>query len=143
MSLEQYVMTLNIEAETVASMAKTMLLPAAARYKTLLLSAELGELASEIDALISSLVSTTKELESVNLEENQPQGDMQKAAEYTQDTVIPAMGAVRDVADTLEGIVADDLWPLPKYSEYPFRQVPRRDVIAGRPFWGRSPGGSL
>ena len=53
-SLEQYVMTLNIEAETVAAMAKTMLLPAAARYKTLLLSAELGELASEIDALIST-----------------------------------------------------------------------------------------
>jgi glutamine synthetase len=37
-----------------------------------------------------------------------------------RDKVIPAMAGVRDVADRLEGIVADDLWPLPKYSEMLF-----------------------
>jgi glutamine synthetase len=37
-----------------------------------------------------------------------------------RDTVIPAMDAVREVADRLERIVADDLWPLPKYSEMLF-----------------------
>ena len=31
--------------------------------------------------------------------------------------VVPAMAAVREVADTLESIVADDLWPLPTYNE--------------------------
>ena len=30
------------------------------------------------------------------------------------------MKAVRDVADKLEGIVADDLWPLPNYREMVF-----------------------
>jgi glutamine synthetase len=30
------------------------------------------------------------------------------------------MNAVRDVADRLERIVPDDLWPLPKYSEMLF-----------------------
>jgi glutamine synthetase len=30
------------------------------------------------------------------------------------------MAGVRDVADQLERIVADDLWPLPKYSEMLF-----------------------
>ena len=30
------------------------------------------------------------------------------------------MSAVRDVADRLEKIVPDDLWPLPKYSEVLF-----------------------
>ena len=30
------------------------------------------------------------------------------------------MAAVREVADKLEGVVADDLWPLPKYSEILF-----------------------
>jgi glutamine synthetase len=30
------------------------------------------------------------------------------------------MAGVRSVADRLEGIVADDLWPLPKYSEMLF-----------------------
>ncbi|MEK6437521.1 hypothetical protein [Pseudonocardia sp. T1-2H] len=31
-----------------------------------------------------------------------------------------AMAAVRAAADTLEGIVADDLWPLPTYQEMLF-----------------------
>jgi glutamine synthetase len=30
------------------------------------------------------------------------------------------MEDVREVADRLEGVVADDLWPLPKYSEMLF-----------------------
>ena len=34
--------------------------------------------------------------------------------------MIPAMEAVREVADQLERIVPDDLWPLPKYSEILF-----------------------
>ena len=37
-----------------------------------------------------------------------------------RDTVIPAMSDVRGVADRLERIVADDLWPLPKYQEILF-----------------------
>ena len=41
-------------------------------------------------------------------------------ATYMRDTVIPAMEGVRDVADRLEKLVADDLWPLPKYSEMLF-----------------------
>ncbi len=30
------------------------------------------------------------------------------------------MDGVREVADTLEKVVSDDLWPLPKYSEILF-----------------------
>jgi glutamine synthetase len=37
-----------------------------------------------------------------------------------RDTVIPAMSVMRAVADRLERIVADDLWPLPRYSEILF-----------------------
>jgi glutamine synthetase len=37
-----------------------------------------------------------------------------------RDKVIPAMAAVREVADRLERVLADDLWPLPKYSEMLF-----------------------
>ena len=43
-----------------------------------------------------------------------------KEAIYMRDTVIPAMEDVREVADRLEKLVADDLWPLPKYSEMLF-----------------------
>jgi len=36
------------------------------------------------------------------------------------DQVISEMGDVRAAADKLEKVVADDLWPLPKYSEILF-----------------------
>ena len=118
--LEQYVTKLNIEAETAASIAKTMLLPAAARHLALLLGAQLGELASETEALVSELVEAIKGLESANLEENQPDGEVLEHAEYMRDITIPAMTSVRAAADKLEKVVADDLWPLPKYSEILF-----------------------
>jgi glutamine synthetase len=117
--LEQYVTKLNIEAETAASLARTMLLPAAARHLTLLLEAQLTELAGEASDLIAELAEAIKALESANLAENQPE-DLIKHAKFMRDTVIPAMASVREAADKLEKVVADDLWPLPKYAEILF-----------------------
>jgi glutamine synthetase len=118
-SLEQYVTKINIEAETASTMAKTMILPASARHLALLLSAQLGELASETETLISTLVDKIKVLEQANLEENQPEEGLDLAT-YILKTTIPAMDGVRGAADTLEKVVTDDLWPLPKYSEILF-----------------------
>ena len=59
-------------------------------------------------------------VEEANLAENQVDTTPHKWAVYIRDTVIPAMDDVRDVADRLEKVVADDLWPLPKYSEMLF-----------------------
>jgi glutamine synthetase len=119
-SLEQYVTKLNIEAEVAASIARTMLLPAAASHVALMLSAQLAELAGEVEPMIATFVDAIKALESANLAENQPEGDILKQAEYIRDTTIPAMDDVRAAADKLEKVVADDLWPLPKYSEILF-----------------------
>jgi glutamine synthetase len=117
--LEQYVTKLNIESETQAAIARTALLPAAARHLVLLLEAQLGELAGETSDLIAELTEAIKRLESANLAENQPE-ELGAHSEFMRDTVIPAMAAVREAADRLEKIVADDLWPLPKYSEILF-----------------------
>ena len=117
--LEQYVTKLNIEAETQASIARTMLLPAAARHLALLLEAQLGELAGETSDLIAEFTEAIKKLESANLAENQP-AELEPHAEFMRDSVVPAMAEVRDAADRLEKVVADDLWPLPKYSEILF-----------------------
>jgi len=120
-SLEQYVTKINIESETASSIARTMILPAAARHVAELLAAQLPELASETEGLLGSFVEKIKALESANLDESHPDSeDILDAAKYMHDTVLPAMGEVRVVADTLEKIVADDLWPLPKYSEILF-----------------------
>ncbi len=119
-SLEQYVTKLNIEAETAASIARTMLLPAAARHLAILLEAQLSELASETSDLIAQFTTAIKALEDANLEENQPHDDLLEHAKYMQNAVLPAMSEARAAADRLEKVVADDLWPLPKYAEILF-----------------------
>jgi glutamine synthetase len=117
---EQYTVNINIESETAAGIARTMLLPAAVRHLNELRIADLEELIGEVEPLIKELHFALLKLEDANLEENQPDSSPQKWAIYMRDTVILAMSDVRDVADRLEKLVADDLWPLPKYSEMLF-----------------------
>jgi glutamine synthetase len=116
--VEQYITKLNIEAETAASMARTLILPAALRHIELCDDAGIEELTTEVTDLTKEFVAGIKALEKANA--SHPHGTAIKHAEYMRDKVLPAMEAVRAVADRLEGIVADDLWPLPKYQEMLF-----------------------
>jgi len=116
---EQYVMNINIEAETEASIGRTMILPAAVRYLNELRPSGLEDLVGEVEPLIKELHFAQLKLEDANADENHPEGAAKEAL-YMRDSVIPAMEDVRDVADRLEKLVADDLWPLPKYSEMLF-----------------------
>jgi glutamine synthetase len=121
--VEQYVTTVNIEGETAASIARTMLLPAAVEwYATLGAagdSAGVGRLHAEIGGLVDEFVDAIFALETAN--RDHPEDDHAlEGAKYVQSTVLPAMAAVREVADKLERIVPDDLWPLPKYAEILF-----------------------
>jgi glutamine synthetase len=118
--IEQYVININIESETAATIARTMLLPAAVRYLNELKASDLEELVGEVEPLIKELHFAQLKLEDANLDENHPDASIMKEAVYMRDTVIVAMEDVRDVADRLEKLVADDLWPLPKYSEMLF-----------------------
>jgi glutamine synthetase len=115
---EQYSTKVNIEAETAASIARTLLLPAALRHLTELKEAGVESLIAETHGLVDELVSAIVALEQVNAEHPDVEGI--EHAIYMRDQVLPAMDAVRTVADRLERIVADDLWPLPKYSEMLF-----------------------
>ena len=117
--VEQYVTNLNIEAETAASIARTMLLPAAARHLAVLREAGLSSLASETEGLVNEFVAAIHALETAN-EGPTDHAEGIDHALFMRDTVVPAMEQVREVADRLERIVADDLWPLPKYSEMLF-----------------------
>ena len=118
--LEQYAVKINIESETAASIARTQILPAAVRHLNELRAAGLDELIGEVEPLIKELHYAILALKEVNLKESQDDKTAARWAAYMHDKVIPAMDDVRDVADRLEGIVADDLWPLPKYSEMLF-----------------------
>jgi glutamine synthetase len=124
-SLEQYITTINIEAETAASIARTMLLPAAIRWLATLQGVEGGagiaKLTAESAELVDEFAEAIFALEAAN--RDHPDDEFENVlagAKYVQTEVVPAMAAVRTVADKLERIVPDDLWPLPKYSEILF-----------------------
>ena len=116
--VEQYVTRANIEAETAASIARTMLLPAALRHLALIDAAGVDALAAETRSLVDEFAQAIKELEAAN---HYPDGvEGLELAVYARDNQITAMARVREVADKLEKMVADDLWPLPKYAEMLF-----------------------
>jgi glutamine synthetase len=123
-ALEQYITTINIEAETAASIARTLLLPAAVRWLGTLqtvTSTGVTKLAEETGALVDKFTDAVFALEKANRDHPEDEfEDVLKGAKYVQTEVIPAMAAAREVADRLERIVPDDLWPLPKYSEILF-----------------------
>jgi glutamine synthetase len=116
--VEQYAVNANIEAETTADIARTMLLPAALRYLALIGSAEVGAVADQVRPLVDALTEALAALAEANVYPDGVEG--LELAEYARDNQLPAMATVREVADKLEKVVADDLWPLPKYSEILF-----------------------
>ena len=59
-------------------------------------------------------------LEHAQHEAHEAEG-VQAEARAIVDHVIPAQQALREVVDELETLVADDLWPLPKYRELLFQ----------------------
>ncbi len=122
---EQYAVKINIEAETAAQIARTMLLPAAVRHLNELKASGLDELIAEVEPLVKELHFALVKLEDANLADNQPSGAM-KWAVYMRDTVVPAMDDVRQVADRLEKLVADDLWPLAEVLGDALHQVTTR-----------------
>jgi glutamine synthetase len=117
--LEQYITKLNIEAETAASMARTMIIPAAVRHLNELRASGLEGLVQEFAPIAEELVASVQALEKANRDHPEG-GDLLGHAQYMRDTVIPAMNDTRALADGLERIIADDLWPLPKYEEMLF-----------------------
>jgi glutamine synthetase len=46
--------------------------------------------------------------------------DLAAKANCFASEIMPAMLAIREVADYLEEVIADELWPLPKYREMLF-----------------------
>jgi glutamine synthetase len=126
--VERYCKDINTESLTAAYMARTYILPAGYRYqgelaataanlKTLGKMPHMGTLDVLTD-LVGKLEETTGKLEAAI--EHKTSGDVMAHAKHFRDEVLPAMGAVRAVADKLEGIVPDDLWPLPTYREMLF-----------------------
>jgi glutamine synthetase len=94
-----------------------MILPAALRHLALISSSGVSAVEGEVRGLVDELVAALGELEEAN---GDPGLEGLEMAEYSRDKQLAAMDRVRDAADKLEKVVADDLWPLPKYEEMLF-----------------------
>ena len=126
--LEQYALTIGVEARLTLEIGSTLILPAAVRYQTEV-AANLGALkAVGVEADTAPLMEVTTPLTDLRAALAELRvglavdaGETALAeAEHARDTLLPAMEAIRVAADLLEGIVADDLWPLPSYQEMLF-----------------------
>lgn len=127
--LENYTLSINIEAQTASVMARTMLVPAAVKYQGVLAGAvrQTRELGIENDqqvALLSKLVETIGEAMKTNDELDdflaKQGGSVLAHARYMREKVLPKMNELREAIDALEGMVDDAVWPMPTYREMLF-----------------------
>ena len=125
---EQYNQHIQTESELVVKVAKTIILPSAIRYqgdlagtaanlKAAGITSETPALA-EITDLVGKLDKAIAALEKLMAKNNFK--SVEAEAVYKTTKILPGMLAVREVADAMEGLVADDLWPLPSYQEILF-----------------------
>jgi glutamine synthetase len=129
--LESYCKTINIEALITATMATTMVLPAALQYQTRIAQSIVAskeavsgldmsvqeKLLRDINDRIGRLKVGVEKLDALSHEVDEGDADPLSHAKFYQQKVIPAMNAVRQNADELETMVDDALWPLPKFRE--------------------------
>ncbi len=125
--MERYCKDINAEANSAVQIAKTMILPAGYRYQGALVDTayklkSLGQSVhiGTLDKLTGLVGIFEKNIEA--LEKTLAHSGLDIRAEVTHfhDHVIPAMAALREIADQIESILPDDLWPLPTYREMLF-----------------------
>jgi glutamine synthetase len=118
-----YFKTVNIEGETCAHMAQTQILPSALAYLADLSGVGIKSKAVEI---VGKQVSSLTDQLAVALENLKKQNaelggeTVHEKAYHLRDNVLPAMLEVREAADELEKVVADQHWSLPSYREMLF-----------------------
>ena len=123
--LEQYALTIGVEAKLATEVSATIILPAALRYQTELAQNVAALKAAGMEASIAALQAVSAPIADLEaglaklkaaLSEHSAESALDEA-KHAQEELLPAMAAIRAAADALEGIVADDLWPLPTYQE--------------------------
>ncbi|MDR3645693.1 MAG: glutamine synthetase III, partial [Clostridia bacterium] len=129
---EKYIKVINIEALTMIDMAGKLLLPATLRYLSELASLVSGlkavgvankPVSASVEKLSGLAAAFSTELDALKsaVDIASAERDTISQAKAYNDIVIKAMNGLREVADTVEGIVPSDLWPIPTYSDLLFK----------------------
>jgi glutamine synthetase len=126
---EQYIKTVNVEAQLMVLMANRYILPAALAYVTEVgqsvtagraagvESREAKKLLVDFTKTVDGFKKTTDKL-AHDLEHSG--GSSEKHAKYIRDGIIPTMNALRELGDRIEATVPSNEWPLPTYREMLF-----------------------
>jgi glutamine synthetase len=122
---ERYVKVGEIEANCARDIATTMIVPAVTAYLGQLMAASsasrgINAICERVAGLADQLVDAIGAVEQAQHRAHEA-GSVQAEAKVFVSEVIPAQGALRGVVDELETLVADELWPLPKYRELLFQ----------------------
>ncbi len=129
-ALQRYFHTINIEGETAADLAGTMVLPAAIRHLNELLDVArrakeggvklpaIGRRVREVAELTDELEDAVEHLRAQNAELGGE--EVSSKAVHMREHIVPAMDRVRAAVDRLETLVPHDLWPIPRYREMLF-----------------------
>ena len=129
-AVEQYIKTINIEAQLMALIADRYVLPAALRYQKDVAESvkavkdaggstrEAKKVLDRITKLVDEFRVRTEKV--IDAAAHQGNGDAVKHAKHMRDHVVPAMSALRETGDQIEVLVPHELWPLPTYREMLF-----------------------
>lgn len=125
---EQYILSIEVEAKLVVNIATTSIYPAAMTYlanlsDTLHSVSSLGlnldkGIADTVAGYINNMMKTVEQLSTAIGEHDFK--TIEAHMKHCGNTLRPLMDEVRIYVDALETCVADNLWPLPKYSEMLF-----------------------
>ncbi len=126
--LEKYCRDINTEGLLALEIAKTKVLPAALTYQLQLTNLAVNLVGigkTPNTGILDKVIELTNSLETgihalEHALEHEGDDDLLTHALSYRDNVLPAMSQVRAAVDLLEGIVSDELWPLPTYQEMLF-----------------------
>jgi len=133
--LENYIKTIRIEALTMIEMASRQILPASLAYVRKVAdtvaslnaaNADSSSVKGELDKLVSltSQLKASIEVLSAKIEEvDMHERDTLEHARDYKDVIIPLMDELRAIADKLETMVDESLWPMPTYGDLLFGLV--------------------
>ena len=130
--LENYSKVLNIEALTMIDMSRKNILPAGMKFAKTLVDSIVAKnaagvdssvekkLADKVSGLVASIDSATSVLEAKVVGSKDVEG-AEANAKYFRNEVFSSMQSLRAVADELETITPEEVWPFPTYGDLLFR----------------------
>ena len=126
--LEKYCQVINIEVNTMLEMVHKDIIPAAFKYMNVLADTEFKmqrvssmctagvNLLQKLNDLINELSNKADELNVQHGKTNKIEDLMKRAHSYAK-VILPAMEAVRNVADQIEVLLGEEYKPFPSYED--------------------------